>query len=390
MNAAASPAPAPTNAPGRPHGRRLIKRPLLQRIARTLLAPDAFDFWASKLRPNWAWERPLARIVSRRAESTDSFTLLLQPNRHWRGFQPGQHLNIGAEIDGTRITRSYSLSDAPRADGRIAITVKAMPGGKLSQHLCHTARIGEVLTLDAAFGEMTLPQMPEGAWLFLAAGSGITPLMAMIRAQAALGMPVPLALIYWARTRDELCFVEELRALAARQPNFRVDFVLTRDAAASDAEAGDLRHGRIDAQSLSILAPDLHQRRVFACGPDGFVAAARALAADRAVAFRSEAFTPPPLVMFEDAGEAPGHVRITLANSGRTLDVPRGTSLLTALEDAGLKPASGCRMGICNTCACGKRAGSTRHLHTGDIEHEPVSALRLCVNSAGSDLILDL
>lgn len=379
MNAAASPATVAA-----------LKRPLLQRIGRTLLAPDAFDFWASRLRPNWSLERPLARIVSRRAESSDSFTLLLQPNRHWRGFKPGQHLNIGAEIDGTRITRSYSLSAAPRADGRIAITVKAMPGGKLSQHLCHTATIGEVLTLEAAFGAMTLPPTPEGAWLFLAAGSGITPLMAMIRAQAALGMPVPLALIYWARTRDELCFVEELRALAARQPNFRVDFVLTRDAAANDAEAGDLRRGRIDAQSLSMLAPDLHQRRVFACGPDGFVAAARALAADRAVAFRSEAFTPPPRMVFEDEGEAPGQVRITLAKSGRTLDVPRGTSLLTALEDAGLKPASGCRMGICNTCACGKRAGSTRHLHTGDIEHEPVSALRLCVNSAGSDLILDL
>lgn len=395
MNTAARPAPAPTGTPNRPHGRRLLKRPLLQRIARTLLAPDAFDFWVSRLRPDWSWERPLARIVSRRAESRDSFTLLLQPNRHWRGFQPGQHLNIGAEIDGTRITRSYSLSDALRADGRIAITVKAMPGGKLSQHLCHTARIGEVLTLDAAFGEMTLPQTLEGAWLFLAAGSGITPLMAMIRAHAALGMPVPLALIYWARTRDELCFVEELRALAARQPNFRVDFVLTRDAVANgaetgDTEIGDLSHGRIDADSLSMLAPDLHQRRVYACGPDGFVAAARALAADRAVAFRSEAFTPPPRVVFEDEGEAPGHVRITLANSGRTLEVLRGTSLLTALEDAGLKPASGCRMGICNTCACGKRAGSTRHLHTGDIEHEPVSALRLCVNSAGSDLILDL
>lgn len=400
MNAAASPASIPTGAPGRPHGRQAYKRPLWQRIARTLLAPDAFDFWASKLRPNWSLERPLARIVSRRAESKDSFTLLLQPNRHWRGFQPGQHLNIGAEIDGTRITRSYSLSDAPRADGSIAITVKAMPGGKLSQHLCHDARIGDVLTLDAAFGEMTLPQMPEGvrsedAWLFLAAGSGITPLMAMIRAQAALGMPVSLALIYWARTRGELCFVEELRALAARQPNFRVDFVLTRDAHASDAEADDaeagaFRHGRIDTQSLSMLAPDLHQRRVFACGPDGFVAAARALAADRAVAFRSEAFTPPPRATFADDADARGRVRITLAKSGRTLDVLRGTSLLTALEDAGLKPASGCRMGICNTCACGKRAGSTRHLHTGDIEHEPVSALRLCVNSAGSDLILDL
>ncbi len=387
MNAAATPVPDPTSAPASP---RVRPRPLLQRLARTLLAPDAFDFWASRLRPDWSWDRPLARIVSRQAESEDSFTLLLQPNRHWRGFQPGQHLNIGAEIEGIRITRSYSLSDAPRADGRIAITVKAMPGGKLSQHLCHAAKVGEVLTLDAAFGEMTLPQTPEGAWLFLAAGSGITPLMAMVRAQAALGMPVPLALIYWARTRAELCFVEELRALAARQANFSVDFVLTRDAEAGDGDAGDLHYGRIDAQSLSMLAPDLHQRRVFACGPDGFVAAARALAADRAVAFRSEAFTPPPHAVFDDEGDAPRQVRITLANSGRTLDVPRGMSLLAALEEAGLKPASGCRMGICNTCACGKRAGSTRHLHTGDIEHEPVSALRLCVNSAGSDLILDL
>jgi stearoyl-CoA 9-desaturase NADPH oxidoreductase len=83
-------------------------------------------------------------------------------------------------------------------------------------------------------------------------------------------------------------------------------------------------------------------------------------------------------------------VQLTLAASNRVLTVPRGQSLLTALEAAGLKPASGCRMGICNTCACGKRAGITRHLHTGDIEHEPVSALRLCVNSARSDLILDL
>ncbi len=385
MNAVATPNPAPPDAQANRRGRAWLPR-----LARTLLAPDAFDFWASRLRPGWSWDQPLARIVSRRTESSDAFTLVLQPNRHWRGFQPGQHLNIGAEIDGARIVRSYSLSDAPRADGRIAITVKAMPGGKLSQHLCHTATVGELLTLGPAFGEMTLPTPVEGAWLFLAAGSGITPLMAMIRAQAAQGMPAPLAFVYWARTRDELCFVEELRALAAREPNFRVDFVLTRDVQPIDAATCDVSHGRIDAASLSMLAPDLHQRRVFACGPDGFVAAARALAADRAIAFQSEAFTPPPRAVFEEDGEAPGHVRITLANSGRTLDVPRGASLLTALEDAGLKPASGCRMGICNTCACGKRAGTTRHLHTGDIEHEPVSALRLCVNSAGSDLILDL
>ncbi len=358
------------------------RRPLLKRLARTLVAPDAFDFWASRLNPIWSLDRPLARIVARRAESSDSWTLTLQPNRHWRGFGPGQHLNVSAEIDGTRITRSYSLSDAPRTDGRIAITVKAMPGGKLSQHLCHAANIGDVLDLGPAFGEMTLPENTRGAWLFLAAGSGITPLMAMIRAQAAQGMPMPIVLAYWARTRDELCFVDELRALAARQPNFRVDIVLTRD-----DDAADCRHGRIDASLLSAFAPDLHQRRVFACGPDGFVAAARALTAERAVAFHAEAFTPPPRVDTDIEG---GSVQLTLAASNRVLTVPRGESLLTALESAGLNPASGCRMGICNTCACGKRAGTTRHLHTGDVEHEPVSALRLCVNSARSDLTLDL
>ncbi len=369
MNAATTPRIAP-------------RRPLLKRLGRVLLAPDAFDFWASRLNSTWSLDRPLARIVARTRESSDTCTLLLQPNRHWRGFRAGQHLNVSAEIDGSRVTRSYSLSDAPRADGRISITVKAIPGGRLSQHLCHVAKPGDVLTLCPAFGEMTLPERAEGAWLFLAAGSGITPMMAMIRAQAAQGMPMPIALVYWARTRSELCFVEELRALAARQPNFRVDVVLTRD-----ADATDCRHGRIDASLLSAFAPDLHQRRVFACGPDGFVAAARALAAERAVAFHAEAFTPPPQV---DADVEGGSVQLTLAASNRVLTVPRGESLLTALEAAGLKPASGCRMGICNTCACGKRAGTTRHLHTGDVEHEPVSALRLCVNSARSDLVLDL
>lgn len=370
MNAVARPAAPP-------------RRSLLKRLGGRLVAPAVFDFWASRLHPAWSWDRPLARIVGRRTESRDSTTLLLQPNRHWAGFRPGQHLNVGAEIEGTRIVRSYSLSDAPRADGRIAITVKAIPGGRLSRHLCRDAKIGDVLSLGPAFGDMTLPDPPAGRWLFLAGGSGITPLMAMIRAQAAAGMPVPMALMYWARTRDELCFVDELRALAARHPDFHLALLLTRDDASPD-----LGHGRIDAAQLSAFAPDLHQRRVFACGPDGFVAAARALTKERAVAFQAEAFTPPPRIADADADL--GEVTLTLALSGRTLDVPRGVSLLTALEAAGLKPASGCRMGICNTCACGKRAGTTRHLHTGDVEHEPASALRLCVNSARSDLTLEL
>ncbi|MFK3647264.1 ferredoxin reductase [Lysobacter enzymogenes] len=368
MNAAVRPAAA------RPRSR-------LRRLVSPFVSPQVFDFWASRLHPTWSWERPLARIVGRSEASADAVTLLLAPNRHWAGAVAGQHLLIGARIDGALVTRSYSLSDAPRADGRIEITVKAIEGGKLSGYLHQRARIGDVLELGPAFGEMTLPERADVARVFLAAGSGITPLMAMVRAQAALAMPAPLTLLYWARRREELCFADELRELAAQHPNFCVRFLLTRQ----EPRAGDEDAGRIDAELLARHAGDLREQAVFACGPGGFVDSARALAETGARAFASEAFTPPPRA----AGDE-GYAEVVLARSGRSFQLPRGESLLTALEAQGLKLPSGCRMGLCNTCACGKSAGATRHLHTGDLHAEPASALRLCVSAPAGDLVLDL
>ncbi len=358
--------PAAPRTPGR-----------LKRLLKPVVAPSVFDFWASRLNPAWSWERTLARVVTREQASRDAVSLVLKPNRHWGGFQPGQHLNLSAEIDGARVTRSYSLTDLPRADGRIAITVKAIEGGKLSQHLCREVQVGDVLELGAAFGEMNLPERADGRWLFLAAGSGITPLIALTRAFAAQNMPVPLTLIYWARTRDELCFLDELNALTAAQPRFQLRIALTR-------ETGQAQ-GRISENLLASLVDDFSAQHVMACGPGGFVETARDLLASRARSFQAEAFTPPPAT-FADTGT----VQVKLLASGRTLQLPRGQSLLSALEAEGLKPASGCRMGICNTCACGKGSGITRNLNTGDLTDEPVSALKLCISSAVSDLVLDL
>lgn len=352
----------------------------VRRLLKPVVAPSVFDFWASRINPAWSWERPLARVVAREQASRDAVTLVLKPNRHWTGFQAGQHVNLSAEIDGARVTRSYSLTGPARADGRIAITVKGIEGGKLSQHLCSAAKVGDVLELGAAFGEMTLPERLDGRWLFLAAGSGITPLMAIVRVLATQAMPVPLDLVYWARNREELCFAAELRALAAAHANFKVHFVLTREAELAAGESS----GRIDAALIDSLLDDAGERNVYACGPGGFVDIARSLFS-AAPSFHAEAFTPLPHVV-EDSGS----VQVTLAASGRTLTLARGQSLLTALEAEGLRPASGCRMGICNTCACGKSSGTTRNLNTGDLAGEPVSALKLCISSAVSDLVLDL
>ncbi|MET0809334.1 MAG: ferredoxin reductase [Pseudoxanthomonas sp.] len=366
------------NALVRPSAARSRNR--LKRLIQPLVVPQVFDFWASKVNSTWSWERPMARIMGRRAESADTVTLWLQPNRHWAGFRPGQHLNVTAQLDGVRVTRSYSLTNTSTADGRLAITVKSVDGGKLSRYLFASARIGEVLEIGQAFGEMTLPVSPQGSWLFLAAGSGITPLMSMTRALAAQGMPVPLTLLYWARTRQELCFVDELKKYAKEYSNFSVDFVLTREPV-----AGDEVTGRLSETMIHALVDDPSSRQVFACGPGGFVDSARAALASTVQSFHAEAFSPPPRVV-EDTGS----VQLTLAASGRTLTVPRGQSLLTALEAEGLRPASGCRMGICNTCSCGKSSGVTRHLHTGELSRDPVSALKLCISGASTDLVLDL
>lgn len=349
----------------------------LKRLARPLVAPAVFDFWAGKLNPLWTWERPLARVVTRRVAARGAVTLELEPNGHWQGCLPGQHVNISAEVDGQRITRSYSPDRV--GDGRIAITIKAIEGGRLSPRL-QCAQVGDLLEVGPAFGTMTLPPRPEGAWLFLAAGSGITPLMAMTRALAAQGMPVPLTLAYWARNREEACFVDELEALAAAHPRFTLHLLTTREAAAGGDPAG-----RIDGALLERLVDGLDGRHVYACGPGGFVRSAQALLEPRVRAFHGEAFTALPRVRHDT-----GLVQLNLLASGRTVKVARGQPLLEALEAHGIKPPSGCRMGLCNTCACGKRSGGTRHLPTGVEAHEPASSLKLCIHSATTDLDLDL
>ncbi|MES2091119.1 MAG: ferredoxin reductase [Pseudomonadota bacterium] len=356
----------------------------MSRLITPLIDPAVFDFWVSYLNPAWSWDRPLARVVARQLQAKDTVTLVLKPNRHVGAFQPGQHVNVSAEVNGRRITRSYSPSHVPNGKGRIAITVKKVDGGLFSQHLCHDVQVGDVLELGPAFGEMTLPEQPQGKWLLLAAGSGITPMISLIRALADMNMPVDLSLIYWARTRAELCFVQELHALAARHPRFHLRLVLTRE----PERLVDEEQGRLSPEQLQSWVGDLSTHQVYACGPAAFVKTARELAAPHALRFHAEAFSLPAAPATPET--LPQTVQVELRASGRTLTLPTGQSLLTALEAQGIKPASGCRMGICNTCACHKLAGTTQHLYTGDIDAQPASALRICMSSACSDLTLDL
>jgi ferredoxin-NADP reductase len=370
------PAPLRKAAPGKPGA--------VQRALSPLIEPGVFDFWAGHINPAWSWARPLARVVERRVEALDTVTLVLKPNRHCALPQPGQHLNVSAEVNGRRTTRSYSITNVPDRQGRIELTVKRVEGGKLSTHLCRDAQVGGVLELGTPFGDMTLPAQPQGKWLFLAAGSGITPLMSLTRQLAAQGMPVELSLIYWAKTRAEVCFARELRALAAQQPRFKLQVVLTHEA----QHLIDEDQGLISRAQLDRLVADLPERQVYACGPGGFIDAARALAGGTARSFVAEGFTPSAPVVDAQAGATT--VRVQLLKSQRSLEVSSGQTLLQALEAQGLNPPSGCRMGICHTCVCTKHEGHTQDINTGEKDTESDTAVRLCVSRACTDISLDI
>lgn len=370
--------PAPTSRPD------TARSGAVRQLLSPLIDAGVFDFWAGMVNPAWSWNRPLARVVERRVEAQDTVTLILKPNGHVGSFKPGQHVNVSAEVNGRRTTRSYSLTGVPQRNKTLSITVKRVEAGRLSTHLCQQTRVGDVLEIGPAFGEMTLPAQPEGAWLFLAAGSGITPLMGLTRALAQQAMPVDLTLIYWAKTRAELCFARELRELATQHARFTLHLVLTHEA----QRLADEHEGLISAEQLQQLVPDLAQQQVYACGPGGFVDAARSLTQGQVRSFMAEGFTPvSPNTQVLDTTST---VRVLLQRSGRELTVSSGTLLLDALEAQGLNPESGCRMGICHTCVCTKHSGTTQDVNTQEQDTEPDTTVRLCVSRACTDISLDL
>jgi ferredoxin-NADP reductase len=320
------------------------------------LSPSLFDFWAGQLNPLWTLREPMARLVRREPAGEGAATLVLRCNRHWAGMRAGQHVTLGVELEGRVLRRSYSPTRLGRRE--LAITVKAVEGGKVSQHLVAHAKPGDLFRLDAAFGDFHMPA--AAPVLLLAAGSGITPMRSLLRDACQRPLAAPVDLFYWERSAAAFQFRDELQALAAANPNLRVHLLTTRE--------GEVPAARINSHALAVAGDDTPL-------------------AQQVAGFQAEAFTPPAALSDADSL---GEVALTLARSGRRLIVPRGRSLLESLEAQGIAPKHGCRMGICNSCTCERVSGTTRHLRTGDIQSETAVPVRICVSAPTTDLTLDL
>jgi ferredoxin-NADP reductase len=287
------------------------------------------------------------RIEAVHPETRDAATLVIRPGRGWKGHMPGQYVRIGVDVNGVRQWRAYSVtSDRTRTDGCFSITVKAIPGGKVSNHLVHRTKPGTVIQLDQAAGEFVLPaQRPDKA-LFITAGSGITPVMGILRNHPEL---TDVVLLHSAPTADDVVFGAELRALAA---DGRIRLV----------EQHTDVHGMLDVAAIADLVPDLAERSTWACGPVGMLEALEEHWAATGLADRlfTERFRPTVLVTGEGG-------TVSFAKAGTTLEADGATPILDAAEEAGVLMPSGCRMGICYGCVLPLREGAVRDLRNGEV-----------------------
>jgi stearoyl-CoA 9-desaturase NADPH oxidoreductase len=328
------------------------------------------------------------RIVAIHPETRDAVTLVIRPGAGWNGHTPGQYVRIGVDVDGVRQWRAYSLTSAgDRTDGCITITVKGIPDGKVSHHLVRRARPGTVIHLDQAAGDFVLPAEAPAKVLFLTAGSGITPVMGMLRnlSTVAAGREraridtLDVVLVHSAPTPADVVFGGELRMLAARG---RIRLVERH----TDAE------GMLDPADLVRLVPDYAQRQTWACGPTGMLDAVEERWTSEGIGDRlhTERFRPSVVV----TGEG-GTVRFTASDV--TLEADGATPLLDAGEAEGVLMPSGCRMGICFGCVVPLVEGAVRDLRNGEITtaapHESGAGgvpIQTCVSAAAGACDINL
>ena len=347
-------------------------------VAATLTTPLLPNDYLGHLNPLWSRREPRGVVDGVLPETADAATIWLRTPAGWPAHTPGQYVRLGVDVDGVRHWRTYSLTSPPkRRDGRIAITVRTIANGIVSNQLVRRSRSGDVVRLAPPAGEFTLPVPLPRRILFVTAGSGITPVAGMLRDLSERRALRNVVHVHLAPSREDAIFGDELRRLAHRQGSLRYRL----------HEHFDDTHGTFTVRRLSEIVRDLPRRDTWACGPAGLLDALSEhwiSALNQPDLLNVERFRP---VVAAAIGEG-GTVRFTV--SGREVDADGATPILVAGEQAGALLPSGCRMGICNTCVGRLVSGAVCDLRTGDIQRAEGQLVRTCCSAAAGAVEIEL
>jgi ferredoxin-NADP reductase len=358
-------------------------RPKVPRIQRRLLdaigaltTPLLPDDYLELINPLWSTRELRGRIESIDHETPDAATVLIRPGHRWEGHEPGQYLRVGLDIRGRRHWRAYSLTSEPgRPDGCISITVKHVDEGVVSPYLVKRGRPGSIISLGGVEGDFVLPERLPDRLLFVSAGSGITPIMSMLRSLEHRDALADVVLLHSARTEEEVIFGDELRALARRHLGFRLHEQHTR------------ADGRLSLADLDRLCEDWPERVAFVSGPGDMLDALDGHWQEHGDCERLHMERFQPKLGGGEEGEG-GTIDFKVSDCRAESD--GSEPILVAGEEAGLELPFGCREGICHTCVGTLRSGRVRDLRTGKVTGSDGETIRTCIHAPEGPIEIEL
>src|SRR5271157_3834484 len=362
--------------------RRWRKAPL--RPERSSAASPGAGRWKGQLR--------VERIVQE-TPNVKTFRLV-PPDRSGFPFAylPGQYLTFSLQIGGKPVTRSYTIASTPSRPGYCEVTIKREELGLVSRHMHDTVKEGDLLTIAAPGGKFTFTGAEADRIVLLAAGVGITPLMAILRHLTDRKWNGRIDMVYACRTPEDIIFREELESIERRNPNLHLTLILSRAEGTNWTGAT----GRIDAKLLTSVVPDLADVPFHMCGPTEMLTATGDLLRQLGVAehnIRKESFGLKPASPREEgaASNGAGEFTVTFSRSNKTARIAGRRPILTLAEELGVGVDSECRAGICGTCKCRMISGSvemeTQDALTGDDRRN--NFILLCQAQALEDVTVE-
>jgi ferredoxin-NADP reductase len=355
--------------------------PIQRRVFRALSAlstPLLVDDYLEMINPLWSTRELRGRIERVQRETETAATILIKPGYRWPGHKPGQYVRIGIDIDGVRHWRAYSLTSDPyREDGLISVTPKKVDAGQVSPYLVSQTKPGTIVSLSKIEGDFVLDDPPPEKLLFISAGSGITPIMSMLRHLDHYDELGDAVMLHSARHSDDVIFGPELRGLAARSDNFKLHEQLTGE------------QGRIKPDDLDRLYPDWRERETYISGPNEMLDAFAEYFDRHGDCDRLHMERFQPKLGLGQSGEGEGGT-IKFLKSDCETESDGHIPILVAGEEAGLELPYGCREGICHTCVGELRSGRVRDLRNGKVYGQDGEVIRTCISAPEGPIEIDL
>ncbi|CAM5768714.1 hybrid-cluster NAD(P)-dependent oxidoreductase [Labrys miyagiensis] len=327
--------------------------------------------------------------VSVVSEGRDVATFTFRASEEgWFRYEPGQFITLEIPALDGPVLRTYTLSSSPSRPLSISVTAKAQATSIGTRWMLDNLKPGARLKAYGPLGQFTFHRHPAEKYLFISAGSGITPMISMTRFAADQGKAADIAFVNCARRPSEIIFRHELERLAAGMRQLRLAWIV------EEADPGEVWtgfRGRLNAPALRLIAPDFREREVFCCGPAPFMAAVKDMLEANGYDMRryhEESFHPPET---DEAAAAIGADEIcegSVAFTRSGMEVPSSSqeTILQLARSAGLNLPTGCTMGLCGTCKVQRLSGETVMNHQGGIREEEIAAgfvLACCTRPVG-------